>query len=68
MVTNGHDAALKPYEVSRGSPGRLKINTIRGNEVEFFIIDPETSALDIADMQNFFLEKAKQRKLSARHI
>ena len=50
-----YSPSTKCYDLSRGAVKKLAINTIRGEEVDSILINPDISALVVVDMQNFFL-------------
>lgn len=51
-----YSQATRTYDISGGSPKKMTIPTTEGPEATSVTIDPESSALVVVDMQNFFLD------------
>lgn len=51
-----YSKTTKTYDISGGSEKKMTIPTTEGPKGTSFTIDPESSALVIVDMQNFFLD------------
>jgi len=51
-----YSQATRTYDISGGSEKKLTIATTKGPENTSIVIAPQSSALVIVDMQNFFLD------------
>ena len=51
-----YSQAKKTYDTSRASSRKLTVPATEGPKETFVTIDPESSALVVVDMQNFFLD------------